>query len=54
MVNRIKTEVTVLLEYNDDGSDKLPTLVIGKYTSVCSCKMFQYFPQNMMAVQTPA
>jgi hypothetical protein len=34
-----KQQVTVLLACTDDGSDKLPELAMGKYTSLCSCKM---------------
>jgi len=44
----------VLLACNYDGSDKLPTLVTGKYTSSRSCITLKYIPQNMMAVQIPA
>jgi hypothetical protein len=43
----------VLLVCIADGSDKLPTLVIGTYTSAHSCKMLKYFAKNMMAIQIP-
>jgi hypothetical protein len=49
-----KQQVTVRLAYTDDGNDKLPELAMGKYTSLCSCKMLKYFPQSMIAIQIPA
>jgi hypothetical protein len=48
-----KQQVMVLLACTDEGSDKLPKLLMGNYTSLCSCKMLKYFPKSMRAVQIP-
>jgi len=41
-----KQQVMVLLACIDDGSDKLPELVMG---CLCSCKTLKYFPKHMIA-----
>ena len=46
-----KQQVTVLLEYNSDGSGKITTTVTGKYQSLTLLKNVKTCPQNMIPIK---
>jgi hypothetical protein len=43
-----KQQVTVLLEYNSDGSGKITITVIGKYQNLTLLKNVKPCPQNIL------
>jgi len=48
-----KQQVTVLSEYNSNGSGKFTTIVTGKYQSLTLLKNVKTCPLNMILIKIP-